>query len=918
MLSGNEQVGPQDTIASFGVNSVSIAELSAFIRTRFNHHVGILELMTTATPESVASAIVAGRTAHPAGHDLGAGGGGGAGPGRSAQSRPGPAADASLPDQCRADLELLQQAIRDLVSDSGGEPVPADRWTAVFLTGATGFVGRFVLAELLRQAPSLAVHCLVRADSAAHGMDRIREALQAAEIWEEDFAGRISAWPGDVREPRLGLPESDFARLAGDTNAVYHLAADLSLISSYAAVREANTRSVKNVLELALSRRRKHVVYASTMGVFPQYFGNFGADFAGLPIADGAAPDIGLMKSVLPPGLVGYPWSKLVVEQALEYGRALGLPVAVMRLPQMGVAAATGYTQSTDIKIRLVMAVADAGVAPAGFRPHYSEPVDTASEAMVRISLNPERRHSIYHLVNPVPYDHGLALTEFGLDVREVSYPEFRRTCKARGTRNPLHGYWPLVDHFADAWFPAVPAPTRPPVAVTAVEEDSRAAAAVAVGPPAWPGLITTAGRSLGWVLRHPARWPYPRPSVSLDTAALLRQSAWYADHHQVPFEDAYPAELVCGLDRLVAALRSPAARIRADRHPAINFELARKLRNRASLAAELLSHPEIAEEPVHRPVFILGINRTGTTLLHRLLARTGRFWAPYPEEVTHPALPAGQLRGARRAYAEDLLTASGIKAAARGMHAVDLTEPEEEFAVLEESFAAWTYLMRYRVPDYARWLGSSDPGGAGGRPARFAYDVHRQAMRHFSWQRGTRLGAARRPWLLKMPFHLAELATLARAYPDAAFIQTHRSPLEFMPSWLGLSESLRALSADGQDKAELGAEQLEFMSRMLTGAAQLRASDPDLDRRFFDVSYLDLVAAPVTVASRICQHFGWTFDDQARERMGQWHARQAARRETERRHRYSLAEYGLAEGQVVDAFAGYTESALASKVRMQ
>jgi hypothetical protein len=312
--------------------------------------------------------------------------------------------------------------------------------------------------------------------------------------------------------------------------------------------------------------------------------------------------------------------------------------------------------------------------------------------------------------------------------------------------------------------------------------------------------------------------------------------------------------------------------------------------------------------------VFILGINRTGTTLLHRLLARGTRFWAPYPEEISYPALPEGASAGVdRRRYAEDLLTASGIVTAMHGIHAVDTTEPEEEFALLEESFAAWTYTLRFGVPDYAQWLA--------GRDAGFAYRAHRQAMRHLGWQRGTRLGREPRHWVLKMPFHLAELPTLAAAYPDAVFIQTHRTPREFLPSWLSLAEAVRSLSADALgpgDKAALGAEQLGFMSRMLTDAALARSADPDLDRRFIDIGYPDLAADPVRAAGEIYRRFGWTFDDDTRARMEGWHAGQAAGRQAEERHRYTLSDYGLTEDQVDDAFSGYTAFTRASKIRMR
>ena len=908
-LSGHEQVGARETIASFGVNSVSIAELSAFVRTRFGYHVGILDLMTTATPETVAQAVVSGAsaTAESNGHAT-------AGRGRSDEILTSAVADASLPAQCQEDLEFLQRTVRELTSArENGAPEPAvspERFSAVFLTGATGFVGRFVLADLLRQSPGLVVHCLVRADSADGGLDRIRRAMRAAEIWDDAFAARIVVWTGDVGEPQFGLDGEEFERLAASVDAVYHLAADLNLMSSYSAVRDTNTRAFAHVLELALTRRVKHVVYASTMGVFPQYFCNFTGSYAELPVADEATPDIALMRSVLPPGLVGYPWSKLVVEQSLLFARACGVPVAIMRLPQTGIAASTGYTQSSDIKVRVATAVLDTGLAPAGFTTQWTEPVDTVSSLLVRLSLRPERQHAIYHLVNPAPAVHGLTLADFGLSVREVSYAEFKRACLARGPRGPLHGHWPLIDHFADLWFPAAPdgesaAAQERPVATGTVTADLGGTV------PEWPGLITTTARSLSWIGRHAEDWPYQRPAVSLDAPSLHRQAREFAARLDVPFDDAYPPELLEGLDRLVAAVRTPAARVRSDRRAAISFDLGRKLWNRAALAAELARHPEIARERVERPVFILGINRTGTTLLHRLLARGTRFWAPQVAEIAHPALPASALVDRRR-YAEDLLTASGIMTAMSGIHAVDAGEPEEEFALLEESFAAWTYALRFHVPDYARWLARRD--------ARFAYGVHRRALQHLSWQRGTGPGAARQ-WLLKMPFHLASLPALAAAYPDAVFIQTHRTPREFLPSWLSLAESVRALSADmavdAGGRAALGAEQLGFMSWMLNGAAALRSADPELDRRFADVSYLDLVADPMGMAGEIYRVFGWTLDAETRAEMGRWHARQASGRRNERRHQYALEDYGLSGGQADEAFGGYLEFVRTNKVRM-
>jgi hypothetical protein len=574
------------------------------------------------------------------------------------------------------------------------------------------------------------------------------------------------------------------------------------------------------------------------------------------------------------------------------------------------------------------MAALDVGVMPSGFRLQWTEPVDTVSEILTAISLNPRRRHAIYHLCNPAPQTWGLELADFGFDLREVSYAEFKRACQARGPRGPLHGHWPLVDHFAGYWFSAG-SQARPAGLVSAGPVSARAAENDAPDRPGWPGLVTMTARSSSWISRQ-ASWPYRRPSASADADALRRRAERIARRLDVRFGDAYPPELLEGLGQLAGALAAPEARIRADRLAAISFELGRKLTNRAALAREYASQPAIAREPVEQPVFILGINRTGTTFLHRMLAQGPRFWALYPHELAHPALsseaPASgtQLAGTgetgRRQYAADALAASGIAEAMAGIHPVDPGGPEEEFALLEDSFASWSYTLRYHVPEYASWLAGQD--GA------FAYGVHRRTMQHLSWQRGTRLGAVPRQWLLKMPFHLAELETLVATYPDAIFIQTHREPREVMPSWLSLTEAVRSLTAQPGDPAAIGAEQLDFMSRMLGQAARFRAAYPEIDRRFADVSYLDLTENPVGTVAEIYRHFGWVFDDETRARTERWQAsqpaqyqpaqHQAVRGHAEPGGRHSLARYGLTGPQVDEAFARYAEFARANKVRLE
>ena len=177
----------------------------------------------------------------------------------------------TLPPQCQRDLDNLRAFVRRAIGD--GKPaaaVPVTEVKEVLLTGATGFVGRFVLRDLLSMEGGLVVHCLVRATDGEHGLQRLRGALEEADMWDEASAARIRVVTGDVGEARFGLSRAAFDDLARRIDAVHHFAAEVSLSASYLAIRKANAFSMRNILELCLHTRLKHLFHASTMGVYPQ------------------------------------------------------------------------------------------------------------------------------------------------------------------------------------------------------------------------------------------------------------------------------------------------------------------------------------------------------------------------------------------------------------------------------------------------------------------------------------------------------------------------------------------------------------------------------------------------------------------------------------------------------------------------
>ena len=815
----------------------------------------------------------------------------------------------ALPPHCQRDVDSLRRFVHATVSaEAPSGAVSPSEFREVLLTGTTGFMGRFFLHDLLRQNAGLSAHCIVRADSARHGLERIRAALQQAEIWDDSFAPRIRPVVGDIGQTRFGLSAERFDSLCQRVDAVYHLAADINLASSYLDIRKSNTLSIRNVLELCLRKRFKHLFYASTMGVFPQYFYAFAHEFKQAAIDHQMQPDLASMKKRFPIGLLGYPWSKLTCEQILLFAQQAGMPLAILRLPQTSLSS-IGYTPANDLSVRVLAAAIDCQRLPEEFSFRSSnESVDMLSQACTAISLNPARRFTIYHCCNPRLDHYDLEPADFGYYWPVVSYDSFKRACQARGPDSPLYGYWPVLDHFGQYWFSSDKPKDRLPICDRAIREDCP-------HPIEWLGMLTKLRRSHQWVRRHREEWPYPVPQSLLDFHGLMARAERYARDEGVALDAACPRWMRQALQQLVGALNAPDAGLLKDKVSDVVFELSRFLRNNAQLARERRQHPEIEREEIRRPVFIVGINRTGTTYLHRLLARDPRFWALRLYEYGEPVLStdeyatvAGTPDDPRRVRTDEALRASDMLTVLEGVHDFDVDEPEEDFPIFRMAFAAWVSTARFRVPEYGRWLAANG--------SRSAYAFHRRTVQHFAWQRRQRQPRREGQWLFKMPFHLMELETLLETYPDALFIQTHREPSQFMGSWNSLVERVRSLSSEPRPSHELGAEQLAFMSGMLRKGVDFRLAHPELESRWADVNYLDLVERPLVVVREIYERFGWTLESSAVSAMQDWQDRQAEKRRTEARHRYDLKDYGLTPEAVNDAFASYRDFLTTSGIR--
>jgi hypothetical protein len=317
-----------------------------------------------------------------------------------------------------------------------------------------------------------------------------------------------------------------------------------------------------------------------------------------------------------------------------------------------------------------------------------------------------------------------------------------------------------------------------------------------------------------------------------------------------------------------------------------------RLLVNRLKIQDDLTRHPEILEVPVRRPLFITGLPRSGTTLLHRLMAQDpeGRpllLWetlepSPPPRPETYRADP--RIGRARKT----LRTLHALAPRIATAHTFDAESPEECNSLFAHGFLAGYNGFMYDVPDYVEWLRQQDLV----EPYRYL----RRQLQLLSW----RMPEAR--WVLKAPAHLYGLDAILAVFPDARIVQTHRDPVRVLPSLCSLASAFRGIVSDRVDLRRLGAEFTEAMARGPERAMAVRATaDP---AHFFDVAYPSLVADPVGVVREICRHFGDPVGPEFEGRMRRWLAENPQHKHGV--HRYSLEQFGLDAATVNDRFAAY------------
>jgi amino acid adenylation domain-containing protein/thioester reductase-like protein len=375
-------VTKEHTFFDLGGHSLTLADLATRLSRTFGLSVPVTSLVVQPTLEGHAEVVRSIRDGHTA------------------------AVQADLPA-----ILLTDSALPEDIKPNGTPRCPLNTAETVFLTGATGFLGAFILSDLL-QSTSARILCLVRfpdptEEDAPAGMARVRKNLLDLGLWQDSILDRIEVIPGNLSHQRLGLALDVYKQLVNDVQVIIHAGATVNLVYPYAALRDANVGGTREILRLA-SQSGATLQYISTNGVLP-------------PSKHAWPESAKITLAEVPEKLLdGYGQTKYVAEQLVHEAARRGMPVNILRAGTISGHSTSGSTNTYDLFTAVIVESLHIGYYPEieGWRAEMT-PVDFVSKAIISLSQVIDTKQVVFHLGDPDP----VKTNSLFYDLTTLGYP---------------------------------------------------------------------------------------------------------------------------------------------------------------------------------------------------------------------------------------------------------------------------------------------------------------------------------------------------------------------------------------------------------------------------------------------------------------------------------------------------------------
>ena len=338
------------------------------------------------------------------------------------------------------ELNLNIEAILDPAIRRINNLNQSDKSQSIFLTGATGFLGAYLLQELCCQQKD--VYCLVRASNTEIARYRIKQNLETYGIWRESFSSRIIPVLGDLSKIKLGLTNDEFENLASNIDTIYHSGALLNFVYSYCALKPVNVLGTQEILRLASQAKIKPVHYISSVSAFES------SAYANQVVTE--SDPLVHFEGVY----MGYSQSKWVAEKLVMVASERGLPVCIYRPPLISGNSQTGAWYTDDFICRMIKGGIQMGCLPDLDVLLDISPVDYVSKAIIYLSQQNQSNSQAFHLMNPSGI-HWSDLVDWmqsiGYPVKLLSYQTWvEKLINTGATGNKT--LYPLLPFFSQKW----------------------------------------------------------------------------------------------------------------------------------------------------------------------------------------------------------------------------------------------------------------------------------------------------------------------------------------------------------------------------------------------------------------------------------------------------------------------------------
>lgn len=362
----------------------------------------------------------------------------------------------------------------------------------------------------------------------------------------------------------------------------------------------------------------------------------------------------------------------------------------------------------------------------------------------------------------------------------------------------------------------------------------------------------------------------------------------------QANFKEDIPVKAEEGLRELIRSINEE-SQTNTFGKLAIKGLLERTLYGRLKIEQQIAANPSILERPIKQPVFIIGMPRTGTTILHALMHEDPVHRAPLAWEclLPHPVPRAedfesnAQLKTIEKEFGQLFKLVPDFQK----KHHMSAISPQECIGLNMLDFNSFQTCAQVYVPSYFRWfMDESD------RLSTMKF--HKQFLQYL--ESG---GVHGERWLLKSPVHLMRLEEIFEVYPDARVTMTHRHPKKVVASAASLISSVRSLYSDYEDEYRSGKEQAEVwnecFNRFLNARKKLGK-----ESQIIDLKFEDFVSDQMATVKLIYQRFGWILSENAEERMKKFLAQNP--KDKHGAHNYTLEQFGLTEEGIEKQYNNY------------